>query len=466
MKHIPKLLVLILLLATETVGAQTLRFAKGDRVAFIGDSITHGGTYHSDAYLFYALRFPDQPFDCFNCGISGDTTPGTNLRFQEDIAIHRPTVATIMLGMNDGWEGCYGEEPVSDDVRKQREIARRRYTDEMRKLIASLQGIGARVILITPSIYDETAEVPIAPNIGRNPLLGSFAEALEQLAKESGASVIDFHGPMTELNAKLQEADPIATIVGPDRVHPGPPGHLVMTWLLLKAQDVSGFVSAIQLDAANQQVVLQDNCVVSDVTFQQDVDTIRFSCLESGLPFPVSKAQQPALEWVSFQQDFKQQTIRINGLKPGDYELSIDDTIVGVWSSDQFSAGINLSDNAKTPQYQQALIVQAANRKRLAAIDKLRAIMHVRHSMIRKLKPPVDEANVPQMKLALDEHAEESNGKSWYEYLKGQIEKYFEALPQESELSDQEQHYRQQMWQLSQPVPHRWIIVRLRDGEN
>ena len=76
-------------------------FKKYDRVAFIGDSITHGGRYHADVYLFYATRFPGQPFTAYNCGISGDTAPGTNLRFEDDIAPHRPTAATIMLGMND-----------------------------------------------------------------------------------------------------------------------------------------------------------------------------------------------------------------------------------------------------------------------------------------------------------------------------------------------------------------------------
>ena len=76
-------------------------FEKYDRVVFIGDSITHGGRYHADIYLFYATRFPNQPFTAYNCGISGDTAPGTNLRFDEDIAPNRPTSATVMLGMND-----------------------------------------------------------------------------------------------------------------------------------------------------------------------------------------------------------------------------------------------------------------------------------------------------------------------------------------------------------------------------
>ena len=38
------------------------------------------GMYHSNIYLFYATRFPGQSFKCYNCGISGDTAPGTNSR--------------------------------------------------------------------------------------------------------------------------------------------------------------------------------------------------------------------------------------------------------------------------------------------------------------------------------------------------------------------------------------------------
>ena len=47
-------------------------FTNGDRVAFIGDSITHDGTYHAFIYDFYLTRFPGRRVAFLNCGISGD----------------------------------------------------------------------------------------------------------------------------------------------------------------------------------------------------------------------------------------------------------------------------------------------------------------------------------------------------------------------------------------------------------
>ncbi|MEC8279738.1 MAG: GDSL-type esterase/lipase family protein, partial [Verrucomicrobiota bacterium] len=101
----------LLLLGLVSLGtplkASVPPFQHGDRVVFIGDSITHGGRYHADIYLYHATRFPNHPFFAHNCGIAGDTASGTNLRFEADIAVHRPTVATIMLGMNDAYAWAF-----------------------------------------------------------------------------------------------------------------------------------------------------------------------------------------------------------------------------------------------------------------------------------------------------------------------------------------------------------------------
>src|SRR5207302_10896008 len=51
-------------------------FKSGDTVCFVGDSITHGGTYHAIVALYYATRFPDRELRTFNCGIGGDRASG------------------------------------------------------------------------------------------------------------------------------------------------------------------------------------------------------------------------------------------------------------------------------------------------------------------------------------------------------------------------------------------------------
>lgn len=46
------------------------QFSDGERVCFVGDSITHGGSYHSYVYLYYLTRFPDRDIRVFNDGIT------------------------------------------------------------------------------------------------------------------------------------------------------------------------------------------------------------------------------------------------------------------------------------------------------------------------------------------------------------------------------------------------------------
>ena len=44
-------------------------FKKGERVVFVGNSITHGGHYHSFVWLYYMTRFPNKPITIMNAGI-------------------------------------------------------------------------------------------------------------------------------------------------------------------------------------------------------------------------------------------------------------------------------------------------------------------------------------------------------------------------------------------------------------
>src|SRR5580704_2477649 len=87
-------------------------FQANDVVCYVGDSITHGGTYHSIVTLFYVTRFPDRPMRFYNEGIGGDRASmimsDERYRLTVDILGKKCTVASIMLGMNDIGRGDYG----------------------------------------------------------------------------------------------------------------------------------------------------------------------------------------------------------------------------------------------------------------------------------------------------------------------------------------------------------------------
>jgi hypothetical protein len=79
-------------------------FESGDRWCALGDSITEGGYYHRYVELFYLTRFPQRKLDVVDCGIRGDTAPRATQRVQWDCLWAKPSVVSVMLGMNDvGW---------------------------------------------------------------------------------------------------------------------------------------------------------------------------------------------------------------------------------------------------------------------------------------------------------------------------------------------------------------------------
>lgn len=237
---------LLLVLPQTAARSERVRhFQSGDRVCFLGDSITKGGSYHQLIELFYALRFPDRPIDFFNFGIGGDrashivTAP--QFRIESDVLSHRPTVVTIMLGMNDVERSLY--EPHSEERNAPlRANALKTYRSSIQSLVRTLQKSGAHIILLSPSVYEESPHLSkpaVQPRI--NGALAACARILQELSTEMHTDFVDVHEVMNALNQKKKELTPSFSITGDaqswnDRVHPGPTGHFVIAHALLSAQ--------------------------------------------------------------------------------------------------------------------------------------------------------------------------------------------------------------------------------------
>lgn len=108
----------------ENMINEDVHFEKGDRVLFLGDSITHsvGHTfqYHTWVLTYYATRYPDCEFTYINAGRSGDTTVEALKRLVSDVHIHDYNKIVVMLGTNDVnrvvWETHKDDREASDEV--------------------------------------------------------------------------------------------------------------------------------------------------------------------------------------------------------------------------------------------------------------------------------------------------------------------------------------------------------------
>ncbi len=426
------LLAVTLLAGAILTPASAATFQAGDQWCAIGDSITHGGSYHRYIYLFQATRFPNAPVDFFNCGISGDTASGALRRFNADILAHKPTVATIMLGMNDVSRNLYDEGLSAPDLQERRDKAITAHCANMRTLAEKLQAAGTRMIFLTPSIFDETAMIPRPNSPGVNGALAKCAESAKQLAHEFHGSLVDFHGPMTELNRKEQLANPAATIIGADRIHPGELGHFIMAYLFLKSQGAPQFVSDITVDAAGK-------------------DTLSFTQKEDALPFPVSKDCAPALKLVSFMEDLNQERLRVTNLPEGSYKLNIDNEPISTFTASELASGINLAVFENTPQCKQAQAVAKLDDKRLTLLRRLRGIDYIEWKMGRDIGDltEFDFAAGAQKIIEDPKHIG---------YVRDRAKEYIGIKPEQATLQKQLQEIVAEIRTASQPKPHLFSI--------
>lgn len=432
-------------------------FRKGDIWVAVGDSITHSRRYHSFIYLYYLTRFPDQPFELVNCGVSGDSAGGAVQRFPWDIEPHHPTVATIMMGMNDVGRGNYGADKTDPALVARRQASIDDHMRNMDQLSALLRGLNCDLIYLTPSIYDQTAEMACYNNVGVNDALATCGRRVAaELAPKYEAGVADVNGPMTGLNEAYQKDDKTKTLVGPDRVHPGDLGQFLMAYLFLKAQHVPAMVADLAVDA-NGQTLASTNCTVSDVNVT--ADAVSFTCLEKALPYPVPIVASEALELVPFLAEMNREMLTVKGLAEGTYVVVIDGEPVLATSARELATGINLATCNRTPMYRQAKAVSDLNDQRHAIpASRLRTLAAQRHFMGRDKN--LDTSDFEAMKAALEARVEElqKSNNPLYGYMKGQAATYIKYKPLEQELLAELAKITEELWQLNQPRPHRFVI--------
>jgi lysophospholipase L1-like esterase len=222
--------------------------APGKRILILGDSITQGATYV--AYIDGAMIIaqPEVKYDLISAGLSSETVSGLSepghaggkfprpdLHERLDRALEKtkPDLVLACYGMNDG---IY--MPLSEERFKA-------YRDGMTKLHDKVIATGAKIIHLTPPVYDPVAipqRVDMSGEPGKNyakynDVLDRYAEWLiEQRAQ--GWDVIDLHNPMKKALADGRAADP-KFVLAKDGVHPGDAGHQIMAQAVLSAWGIS-----------------------------------------------------------------------------------------------------------------------------------------------------------------------------------------------------------------------------------
>ena len=199
--------------ATEPAGIDALTakdspLAKGEVIAFFGDSITQGGA-RSGGYCrligeTIEKQRPELGVKIVYAGISGHKVPDLQGRLDRDVMSKNPTIVFIYIGINDVWHSVQGRGTSKD-----------RFDAGLRDLIKRITAADAKVVLCTPSTIGEK-------NDGSNsldPMLEEYSAISRKVAAETGVTLCDLRRAFLEHLEKQNPDNKERGILTGDGVH-------------------------------------------------------------------------------------------------------------------------------------------------------------------------------------------------------------------------------------------------------
>jgi lysophospholipase L1-like esterase len=351
------LLSLILLLNTALPGLSAEFFVRdGDRVVFLGDSITEQRLYTTYIEAYALTRHPEWKLWFRNVGWGGDTswlrqrthpdekqlfaatgadldkmvTDSVGRGLARDVLPLNPTVVTVKFGMNDHSYQAFRPDIFRAYVRSQEEIAR------------VLSSHGARVAFLTPQPIEDKRPDP--DKDARNQSLRRFSDGLKEVAAREHATFVDQFDPYMAIMLHARASDPTALIGGGDAVHPGPIGHTIMAWAVLKGLGATPLVSRAEIDLATKKAA-GEQCTVENLTVADG--TIGFDRVDQALPMPIDRRADAALKLAPVLDDLNRYELQVRGnLSPGNYQVSIDGEVAAKTTAEDLAKGVNLAIEA------------------------------------------------------------------------------------------------------------------------
>ena len=351
----------------------------GDRVLFYGDEVTavqfydnaqEPRLYPTFVETYVATRFPAFHITFVDSAWNGDRVSGgaggsINVRLQRDVFPYKPTVLTIMLGMNDALTTTFYPKDheafttgynIEIDPAAAMFDARRfaDYSSGYSQLLEKIKDAlpDTRVTLLKPLYYDDATQP--ANFGGYNRELLRYAAWIDGMGEREHVLVID---PAAALNRALSSANYIdpaaASEIIPDHLHPSAAAHLIIAETLLTAWHAPALVSDVEIDVPGGRVVCAENSTVHELRGGEDPN---WTQTDKALPFPLDLSD-PAIALIVRSSDFvqalDQQILKVDGLSAPHYELRIDGKSVGTFDAQQLQAGINLA-LLDTPMKKQA----------------------------------------------------------------------------------------------------------------
>ena len=265
--------------------AGELLVKSGDKLAFLGDSITQFGADHPGGYVrlvVSGLESNGVKVEPVFAGVSGHKSNDMLARVDRDVLSKKPAVMTLSCGVNDVWHGKNGV-PLDS------------YKENITALVDKVQAAGVKPVILTSTMIFEDA-----PN-ALNQALGPYNEFLRTFALERKYPLADLNSLMQEALKKAKESNAPkpnrAKYLTSDGVHMAPQGDQMMAEGVLRALGLDD-AQVAKAKAAWLDIPASTKLQINKTVSLKDYNKLAAAAAKEGLPVNeyVERAMAKALD--------------------------------------------------------------------------------------------------------------------------------------------------------------------------
>jgi hypothetical protein len=199
----------------------------------------------------------------------------------------------------------------------------------------------------------------------------------------------------------MRKNGPISALLIPDRIHPAEASHWALAAALARSWGLSPVVSSVKIDAATAKTVQIKNSQVADLKASDG--KLLWSQTDDALPLPL-QLDDGMIQFVLSVSDLAtmdRQMLSVIGLRAAQYTLKIDEKMIGSFTREQLSSGVNLALYA-TPMESQAKGVDGIERKR-TELDQAYFLLAIEDPKVANAADAVSELESKDEALAAEQ---------------------------------------------------------------
>jgi len=354
----------------QRAGDGPLAVQAGDRVLWLGSTLIERMQRHGYWEAVWTTALPDRPVIFRNLGWSGDTVFGhARARFgsvadgfdhlETHVFAERPNWVLVAYGTNESFAGPAGLES---------------FREGLQNLLDTLEGSGARLVLVTPPPQEATAAVPDPAEANAN--LRLYSQVIAETAKERSYPLVDLFHKLPELAARQPELAPWTD----NGLHLNDRGYWLTSQVLASELGLLRGGVRMEVDVASR-TMKTSGCYADQL--QITGNEARFSVRDQTLPIVAPVATASAARW-----------LRVTGLKPGSYQLLVDDKPVARGKAEDWANGLAIR---RGPEVDQAVsLLQAIGKKNELYFHRWRPQNETYLFLFRKHEQGNNAVEIPQ----------------------------------------------------------------------